>query len=109
MRPRWFALAASLTALLSACGDTSQLAPEAAVGPTPTLPEPTETLIPTVKVASAIGWSGNAKPKAADGLSVTPFATGLSHPRWFLVLPNGDVLVAETDGPERPDDAGGIK
>ena len=48
-------------------------------------------------------------PAAAEGMQVTEFASGLDHPRWLYVLPNGDVLVAETNAPERPDDAKGIK
>ena len=57
----------------------------------------------------AKGWPAGAKPKPADGLQVEAFATGLDHPRWLYVLPNGDVLVAESNGPPRPDDAKGIK
>jgi glucose/arabinose dehydrogenase len=54
-----------------------------------------------VSVAKAVGWTDGARPTAAAGLSVKPFADKLVHPRWLLVLPNGDVLVAETDSPER--------
>jgi glucose/arabinose dehydrogenase len=66
-------------------------------------------MIPTVRVAPAVGWSEGVTPTPAEGLSVHAFATGLSHPRWLYVLPNGDVLVAETNGPERPDDSHGIQ
>jgi glucose/arabinose dehydrogenase len=63
-----------------------------------------------VKVADAEGWSGEAKPVAAPGLVVTAFARNLDHPRWLYVLPNGDVLVAETNAPaDRPDDGKGLK
>ena len=48
-------------------------------------------------------------PTAAEGLAVTAFARGLDHPRWLYVLPNGDVLVAETNAPKRPDDGKGLK
>jgi glucose/arabinose dehydrogenase len=94
---------------LTACGDTAVLNPDESVGPTPKLPPPNETLIPTLKIAPAVGWPQGAKPKALSGLTVTAFAQGLQHPRWVYVLPNGDVLVAETNAPERPDDGGGIK
>ena len=66
-------------------------------------------MIPTVQVAVAKGWPAGAKPATAPGVSVAPFATGLNHPRWLCVLPNGDVLVAETNAPPKPDDAKGIR
>jgi glucose/arabinose dehydrogenase len=81
----------------------------ATTGPNPTLPEPTSSLIPTVKVAPAKGWPEGVTPKAAPGTQVNAFATGLQHPRWVYVLPNGDVLVAETNAPERPEEGKGIK
>ena len=73
------------------------------------LPEPTQNAVPTVSVAPAKGWPTGQKPSAPDGRSVTAFATGLEHPRWIYVLPNGDVLVAETNAPERPEDRKGVK
>ena len=87
---------------LAGCGDHSRLPPYADTGPQPTLPEPAKTLIPTVNVAPAKGWPEGATPRPAADLAVTAFATGLDHPRWVYVLPNGDVLVAETNAPERP-------
>ena len=78
-------------------------------GPDPVLPAPHHTLIPTIRIAPATGWSADAKPVAAPGLSVDAFATGLDHPRWLYVLPNGDVLVAESNAPPKPDDGKGIK
>lgn len=102
-------LAASFALVLAACGDTAKLPDEASYGPNPSLPAPTTSAIPTVRVATAKGWPGGTVPKAADGLTVNAFAEGLDHPRWVYVLPNGDVLVAETNAPERPDDAKGIK
>ena len=92
--------------LLSACGDIAKLPEEAAVGPNPTLPEPVQTLIPTVDIAPARGWSEGTTPTPASGLMVTALAKGLDHPRWLFVLPNGDVLVAETNAPERPERKG---
>ncbi len=83
--------------------------PQSSLGATPLLPEPSTSLIPTLQIAEAGGWPNGAKPAGAAGVAVNAFATGLSHPRWLYVLPNGDVLVAETNGPPRPDDRKGIK
>ena len=82
--------------------------PPETVGPNPVIKPVDRHLIPTVQVAVAKGWSAGAKPVGAKGVVVTPFATGLNHPRWLYVLPNGDVLVAETNAPPKPDDAKGI-
>jgi glucose/arabinose dehydrogenase len=76
------------------------------VGSNPTIAKPTETMIPTVNVAPAKGWEGGQTPTAADGLKVNAFATGLSHPRSILVLPNGDVLVAESNAPPKEQSQG---
>ncbi|NVO04766.1 MAG: sorbosone dehydrogenase family protein [Rhodoferax sp.] len=95
--------------LLAACADTATLAPAAGFGPAPTLPPPATALIPTLRIATAIGWAAGAAPQAAPGLRVVAFARDLVHPRWLLVLPNGDVLVAETNAPPKPGDGGGIK
>ena len=100
---------AAIALSLAACGESARLAVEDGTGPTPTLPAPNRTLIPTANVATATGWPAGAAPTPAAGTTVTPFATGLDHPRWLAVLPNGDVLVAETNGPPRPDDNRGIK
>lgn len=97
-----------LVAGLSGCGG-AVLDPSKGYGPNPELPEPSQPLIPVIKSPNAIGWEEGQKPVAAQGLEVTAFATGLDHPRWLYVLPNGDVLVAETNAPERPDDAKGIR
>ena len=96
--------------VLSACGEMSKLAPGADSGPNPALPEPNKTLIPTVKVAPAKGWPEGVTPTASQqGTRVAAFATCLQHPRWVYVLPNGDVLVAETAAPERPEEGKGLK
>ncbi|QBQ39416.1 sorbosone dehydrogenase family protein [Pseudoduganella plicata] len=78
-------------------------------GPNPKLPEPEKSLIPTVNVAPVDVWKGNAKPAAPAGFTVTAYARDLAHPRWLYVLPNGDVLVAETNAPPKPEDSKGIK
>jgi glucose/arabinose dehydrogenase len=98
----WIALLA-----LAACGEQAKLPDSALIGPDPQLPPPTKTLIPTVNVAPVTGWSSNAIPLPAQGLNVNAFAGGLAHPRWLYVLPNGDVLVAESNAPPKPDDGGG--
>ena len=95
--------------LLVGCGETAQLPVSAGTGPRPALPAPHPTLIPTVNIAPAIGWPPRLTPQAAPGTQVTAFSTGLEHPRWLLVLPNGDVLVAESNAPAKPEDGLGIK
>jgi len=94
--------------LLLACGEKADLPVTAGQGPTPTLPAPKKTLLPTVNFAKVVGWAAGEKPVPAAGLAVAPFAAGLDHPRWLYTLPNGDVLVAETNGPPRPEDEAGI-
>jgi len=103
----WFACLASLS--LGACGEMATLPVSAGSGPRPTLPPPVQTSMPTVNIAPAIGWPVGRKPASASGTRVAEFAGGLDHPRWLYVLPNGDVLVAETNAPPKPDDAKGIK
>ena len=88
---------------------TARLALSSGFGPHPELATPDQALIPVVDVRSGIGWAAGEKPVAADGMTVVAFAQGLDHPRWLYVLPNGDVLVAETNAPPQPEDAKGIK
>jgi len=102
-----FVVAASLE--LTACGAAARMRVEDGIGPRPTLPPPNKTLLPTINVVTAKGWPDGAKPVAAEGTQVVAFAHGLEHPRWLHVLPNGDVLVAETNAPPRPEDNRGIK
>ena len=110
MKARSSSLVLGIAALgLSACGEQARLPVSAGMGPNPELPPPKTSLIPTVHIAPAKGWPDGVAPTAAPGLAVTSFADGLDHPRWLHVLPNGDVLVAETNGPPRPEDARGIK
>jgi hypothetical protein len=97
------------TFALSACGEQAKLPVAAGIGPNPELPPPNETMIPTVNIAPAKGWSGEETPTPAEGLRVAAFADGLDHPRWLYLLPNGDVLVAETNAPPRPEAMSGIK
>ncbi|WP_159815745.1 sorbosone dehydrogenase family protein [Pseudomonas sp. 18058] len=109
MRKPQLVFVIALAGGLAACGETSSLQVSDGTGPSPKLPEPNKTLIPTVNIAPAIGWPEGGKPTAAAGTQVAAFAEGLDHPRWMYVLPNGDVLVAETNAPPKPDDSKGIK
>ncbi len=90
-------------------GAPEELPPGAGFGPTPALPAPKHSVIPTVDIAPAKGWPAGATPKAAAGFAVNALVTGLDHPRWLHVLPNGDVLVAETNAPPRPEEGKGVK
>ena len=105
MRDRTLAVLVALVvaaAALGACGTRSSRPVEAGMGPNPDLPpQPAHETIPTVDIAPAVGWRDGARPTPAPGLAVVAFATGLDHPRWLHVLPNGDVLVAETNAPPR--------
>ena len=99
----------ALAFALSACGSPSDRPVELATGPNPPLPAPKKTLIPTVNVATATGWAAGQMPTPAAGLKVNEFGGGLEHPRWLHVLPNGDVLVAEAEGPGTDKTGGTIK
>jgi glucose/arabinose dehydrogenase len=109
MRKPQLVFVIALAGGLAACGESSSLQVSDGTGPSPKLPEPNKTLIPTVNIAPAIGWPEGGKPTAAAGTQVAAFAEGLDHPRWLYVLPNGDVLVAETNAPPKPDDSKGVR
>ena len=96
VRARWLTALITGTALLA----QAQTPWPPGVGPNPPLPAPdTGGLLPTVNIAPAQRWSDGALPQAAAGFKVTALARGLDHPRWVYVLPNGDVLVAESNKP----------
>ena len=84
---------------------TAVLTEDQSTGRVPVLTEKQNEILPWVSIAKPVGWQANEAPVAAKGLKVTRFAEGLSHPRSMLVLPNGDVLVAETNHP--PSEGGG--
>lgn len=86
--------------------EKARLPEEQTFGPSPTIPEPTKTLFPTVNIAKASSWPAESTPTPADGFAVSEFAGGLDHPRWLHVLPNGDVLVAESNKPAKDEDPG---
>ena len=96
-------------ALLGACGEVARHSVSDGTGPQPVLPKPVVTLLPTVNIAPAKPWAPGMLPTAAPGTRVAALATGLVHPRWLYVLPNGDVLVAETNAPPKSEDGKGIK
>ena len=97
-------------ALLAGCGEQAKLPVEAGTGPNPALPPPSQTMLPTVQVAAVRGWDESSVPAAAPGLRAASFADDLDHPRWLYVLPNGDVLVAESNRPPKGEEAGeGVK
>jgi glucose/arabinose dehydrogenase len=96
-------------AIVTGCGASARMPVAAGTGPNPVLPQPSKSLIPTMNVVTAKGWASGGAPVAAEGTTLTAFAGGLDHPRWLYVLPNGDVLAAETNAPPRPEDGKGIK
>ncbi|MBL6853370.1 MAG: sorbosone dehydrogenase family protein [Alphaproteobacteria bacterium] len=102
-------LIAAGAVVIYTAGDTATLPQEAGYGANPTLPAPHPTFIPTINFAGTAPWTSGAMPKPAEGLKVEAFATQLDHPRWLYVLPNGDVLVAETNSPPHPDDEKGFR
>jgi glucose/arabinose dehydrogenase len=110
MSRRRLVAALPLLTALAACGTESALPESVGYGAAPQLPEARPQRIPTVKIAPAVGWPEGRTPVAAQGLAVNAFATGLDHPRWLYELPNGDVLVAESNAPPKPDDkTGGLR
>jgi glucose/arabinose dehydrogenase len=102
------ALVTVLVLALAACASAADEV-DTNTGPHPVLPAPAHGLLPTIHIADAIGWQPGTMPQAAPGLRVELFASELSHPRWLTVLPTGEVLVAESAAPTRPQDAKGIK
>jgi glucose/arabinose dehydrogenase len=100
---------AAVLLLLGACAEPAHFTVAEGSGKHPALPAPSRALIPTVNIAPARGWPDGAMPTPAPGLQVQAFARGLDHPRWLLVLPNGDVLVAESNAPPKADPPKGIR
>jgi glucose/arabinose dehydrogenase len=91
-----------LVLVLSACAEVASLPVSAGTGAEPVLPAPHPTFLPTVNIAPAVGWPQGKEPQSPPGTRVQAFARGLDHPRWLYVLPNGDVLVAESNKPANP-------
>jgi glucose/arabinose dehydrogenase len=90
-------LPASALVVLAACGKVQNIDPSQQLGPNPVLPEPAEELIAAVGVPKVVGWKPGEAPSVPPGFKIAAMATGLSNPRNVYPLPNGDVLVVETD------------
>ena len=102
-------LLSAVLVLSLGCAGKTKLPSAAGFGPSPTLPPPELSTVPVINMVKAKGWADGQTPTAPVGTKVVAFAKDLDHPRWIYVLPNGDVLVAETNAPERPDDSKGAK
>ncbi|EQA4281952.1 PQQ-dependent sugar dehydrogenase [Cronobacter dublinensis] len=96
------ALAVSLGILLSGCDNSATLDPQKQVGPNPELPEAKNFLLPPMQVPEGVAWKQGEMPKVAQGLKIEKIADGLMHPRQVYVLPNNDILVAESNGTPKP-------
>ena len=97
MRTRLSALAGIAALSLTACGmPKGSTDPWVGFGPNPPLPKPATSLLPMIGIPKVVGWPEGATPKAPQGFTVVRYADGLDHPRWLYVLPNGDVLAAES-------------
>jgi glucose/arabinose dehydrogenase len=107
--PQQFLVLVVMAGAAAGCGTTARLTVADGTGMNPLLPTPRRSLLPTVNVVSAKGWTGEERPMTAEGTMVSPFARGLDHPRWLYVLPNGDVLVAETNAPPLSSGYKGLK
>ncbi|MGN6315635.1 PQQ-dependent sugar dehydrogenase [Trinickia sp.] len=93
---------------LGACALGPSAAVDTGLGTSPLIGPPHESLLPTVNIAPVQTPSAEFTPTAASGFVATKFAAGLSHPRWLYTLPNGDVLVAESDAPQAHDKGSGL-
>ena len=98
-----------LVVAISGCGDMATQPVAAGTGLRPNLVAPQSSLIPTVNIAPAIGWPSGGMPIPAAGLQVNAFAGGLDHPRWLASLPNGDLLVAESNAPPKSKEGQSLK
>jgi glucose/arabinose dehydrogenase len=107
--PSHLALLMTIFICFSSCGERAKLPAQAGTGPEPVLPAPSTSLFPVVKIAPAKGWRPGATPHPAANLQVSLYADKFDHPRWLYLAPNGDLLVAETNAPERPEDRKGVK
>ena len=104
--PYHYGMRTLLFASLFALAACSAVTPDTGYGPNPELGEPNPSLLPTVRTARVVGWEEGAAPTAPAGFTVTRYAEDIVHPRWLYVLPNGDVLVAQSS--TRPAEEGGI-
>jgi glucose/arabinose dehydrogenase len=102
------AVAAMLALSLAACASTTEDIGDTGLGPRPELPSPQTSLLPTINIAPVQTRPSQSIPTAPPGFTVTAFASGLEHPRWVYPLPDGDLLVAESNAPAQHDEHGGI-
>src|ERR1700712_4136587 len=99
-KTQWMTLIATAAALtFTGCGERAQLDPQTQMGNDPQLPAAKNFFVPPMQVPTGVGWQGDAHPSVASGLSIEKIAGGLMHPRQLLAVPNGDVLVVESNGP----------
>ena len=96
------AAAMAMVLVLAGCGDDETAQPARQFGAHPELPQPHNYLMPPMKVPPAGKWAEGQTPSVAPGLKISAMATGLMHPRSIYVLPNGDVLIVESNGPKAP-------
>jgi glucose/arabinose dehydrogenase len=101
-------LSMTLTLSLAACASGAVDIGDTGLGPHPPLPAPQTSLLPTVNIAPVQARDSQSVPVAPQGFKVTAFASGLDHPRWVYPLPNGDLLVAESNAPAQHDEDQGI-
>ncbi len=102
-------MALAVAGLATGCARQPVLPDAARFGAQPVLPAPKHALLPTIEIAPARGWTDSAMPHPAADFTVGALACGLDHPRWLHVLPDGGVLVAETDAPVRPAEGRGLR
>lgn len=93
------ALALALVAALTACAPKAAIDPAQQSGSAPPLPAANNFLVPPMQVPDGVGWKQGQAPKVAAGLQIEKIASDLMHPRQLLTLPNGDILVVESNGP----------
>ena len=106
--PMLVRISSALILIASSGLSGAQIPQSGEYGPTPTLADPEKHILPTLNIAKAVGWEVGEQPTPAAGLKVQAWMRGLQHPRWLYVLPNGDVLVAESEAPPKPEDAKGL-
>ncbi len=95
-------LAVALVMVLASCDQGATIEPNKQIGPNPELPQAQNFLLPPMQVPKGVPWQEGEMPKVAVGLKIEKVAEGLMHPRQVYVLPNNDVLVAESNGPPKP-------
>lgn len=88
-----------LSLALAGCDEKATLTLDQQTGPDPVLPKARNYLIPPLQVPDGVGWKSGAVPEVAPGLKIEKIADGLMHPRTVYTLPNGDILVAESNSP----------